>query len=47
MNELVTQAIKDINNIKNSIVKSGNDIARIIYGIRDELKNVMLAVILV
>ena len=38
MNELVTQAIKDINNIKNSMVKSGNDIARIIYGIRDELK---------
>lgn len=38
MNELVTQAVKDINTIKDSMVKSGNDIARIIYGIRDELK---------
>ena len=38
MNELVTQTIKDINTIKASMVKSGNDIARIIYGIRDELK---------
>ena len=35
MNELVTQAIKDI---KDSMLKSGNDIARIIYRIRDELK---------
>ena len=38
MNELVTQAVKDINTIKDSMLKSGNDIARIIYGIRDELK---------
>ena len=38
MNELVTKAIKDINNIKDSMLKSGNDIARIIYRIRDELK---------
>lgn len=38
MNELVTKAIKDINNIKDSMIKSGNDIARIVYGIRDELK---------
>lgn len=38
MNELVTQAVKDINTIKASMVKSGNDISRIVYGIRDELK---------
>lgn len=38
MNELVAQAVKDINTIKQSMVKSGNDISRIVYGIRDELK---------
>lgn len=38
MNELVTQAVKDINTIKESMIESGNSIARIIYGIRDELK---------
>lgn len=38
MNELLTQAVKDINTIKDSMAKSGNDIARIIYRICDELK---------
>lgn len=38
MNELVAQAVKDINTIKQSMIKSGNDISRIVYGIRDELK---------
>lgn len=37
INETVEQAIKDIKTIKESMVQSGNDIARIVYGIRDEL----------
>ena len=37
INETLEQAIKDINFIKETMVKSGNDIARIVYTVRDEL----------
>lgn len=37
MNELVIQAIEQIKEIKQSMIKSGNDVAYIVYNIREEL----------